>query len=301
MAKFGSVVLAALILVLFPLSLPAKAEVQARLAGSAFIGGFGFNLTINTERSDVGLVSGTVTASDVCPGKAVELVSPFGVRNFWCVNVIMTTSDCSLAGDNVVLFVRDVTGGPDEVSFVGGLTVSCADFDVSPDRWEPVTSGDFVGTVMNPCADSEAALAQCESDLSTYRERCDLPPLPAGYEAKFSGSGFSPSLNSKVKISAIRRDIGEVIGRSRVGDGSVSPVMELQPPHLDRNYWCIKDTDGLWFVKDVGQGCDPLIYAIPGPDLNCDNTVPTLPFEPSPKGNFKGKVRCGENQCCPLS
>ena len=146
----------------------AQSQVAASLSGDARIDGFTLNFTVDAERSDSGVVAGgpyftSTSGNETCGGKATELVSPFGARDFWCVGFLMTDSVCFPVGHKVLVFIRDVPGGPDEFSFVDDRTGACNDFDDSPRDWQSVTSGDFVGVEEDLCAEEKAALAECEA------------------------------------------------------------------------------------------------------------------------------------------
>jgi hypothetical protein len=330
MKHWTGVVLGALIFFAL-LSNTAFAEnpVVASFVGQGFSSSLGEDITVSAERRANGLVSGSFVAAGNFSGKVVELVSPYGDQDWWCLHVEQISAGC--ASESIWFFKDNLGEGEDEVSFVDGFNLSCSDFpNGSPDAFWQVDQGGFTGTILNPCESTEAELAQCESDLgdcSTNLTACNqqvatlqndldecesdltecgadmgrnaLPALPEGdFDAKLTGNGFLESLGGKLKISA-QIKAGEVHPKSKtkLPNGTIADVLEIVPPHNEKSYWCVRDTNGIWFVRDTGKGCD-MVSHLSGTELSCESADPPLPFEIVVKGDFKGQKSCGKKQCC---
>jgi hypothetical protein len=319
-------------IVVLPLVLFAGVSTARAQSSNIFFKGHGISstqgadLTIYASFTTDGIVRGEAVLANSMQGDVVELVPQSG--NIWCIKQLIESSP----GSTWIWLISDLPGG-DQLGYdnVSGHSCANASLTLPP---EAIDSGGFTGQIVpDTCASDLAAcnaqnaslqtqlgqcqsdLNQCNSDLTTCQSQssqCSLPVLPANYFAKLTGSAFDPDLNTKVKVSA-KRDIGGVMkGIIKVNGSWTADVDQLNAPSGSKLDWCVRGTiltsplnpgqvgsNLILFVRNTGKGCDLLSYTV-GTGLDCNTAVPTQPFVSTLPGDFKeGKIRCGDNQCCP--
>ncbi len=284
------------------------------------------DITISASRDTSNTVRGVVVVVGNFQGNVVELVEPAGAIDYWCVNVDVEGG----GGIHAIMFFKDQISG-DEFSFSGGVGLNCTNSTPGMSSFNAVDTGNFTGEVVAaPCSGSLAEcneylsisnillsnchinLGECQVDLAECTDACELPALPSNHDAQFKGNVFVESLGTRVKISALRRANGEVSGIMRTS-GFTTDVVEVVAPSGDETRWCVNGvvtsvasggdqgligSNWLLFIRDMGSGCDSLSYA-QGPGLTCATVTTVSPPEAASTADFKGKVRCGINQCCP--
>lgn len=252
----------------------------------------GADLTIYASYTTDGIVRGEVVPNGGFQGEVVELALQPG--NIWCIKQLLE----GMPGTTWIWLIADLPGG-DQLGWDGVSGHSCANASLSQPP-EPIDIGGFTGEIV---PDTTAAdLAQCEADLAVCEGGCTLPPLTAPYEAKLSGGLYlDPSPVGlelgKIKIAAKKYLNGSVSGYVKFPDGTAIAVSDIVPPHGCVTHWCIKDTDGLWFVRDTGTGCDLVSYS-PGANLSCATDTPSVLFDAGLPGDFKGRVRDDTGKAC---
>lgn len=285
------------------------------LTGHVFSSSLNIDLTIDAYRAADGTVRGHTTVQNSFVSVVTEVVAPLSLIDYWCINSLVE----GMPGYNWIWFVKDQLSG-DQITSANGLGLTCAGVGTPVLPFEPITTGDFVGEVVgDTCAGDLATcnaslatvqaqvttltgqLSTCQSDLAALEGGCNLPQLSAIIASQLTGGvNLTPPLSGiiagKVQISA-KKVSGVVSGTVKLPDKTKTTVIDLVPPHDCINYWCIKDAGGLWFVTDVGTGCDLVSYRA-GAGLSCTDT-PSDPFDSALPGNFTGKTRGINSKTCP--
>lgn len=304
---------------------------NAYLTGQGFSGAFNMDITISASRANNGTVRGKMIVKDNFSGDVIELIPPSNGTDYWCVNSALV----EVPGFNHIWFVKDLPAG-DKLAFTGDFGLTCAAAETPSEfAFETLTSGDFVGEIVEDTCKTELAqcnaqvadlnaqlgqcqadlgqcaadLNQCNADLTECEDKCELPPLPANYNAKLSGNGLSAFWNARVKISATRKETSEINGTVNIQDVLAANVIQVVAPSGGQNHWCVNSVvtsaatnaniglNLILHVRDTFNGRD-LLSSTLGTGLSCNTAVPTEPFEQICKSSFKGKVRCDDNLCC---
>jgi hypothetical protein len=126
-------------------------EFSTRLAGQGYSPSLNLDIKINATKHKNGKVTGVSMVPKNFKGKAVELASQDpvelaqpGPNGYWCVNLSLKKVD---EITNWLWFVKDVQGGPDQLSYAVGSNITCGSVGTPEQPFEPISSGDFRGEV----------------------------------------------------------------------------------------------------------------------------------------------------------
>jgi hypothetical protein len=126
-------------------------DLSTRLTGQGFSPSLNLDIKINATKHKNGKVTGISMVPRNFKGKVmevasqdpVELANP-GTNGYWCVNLSLRKVDDLT---NWIWFVKDVPGGPDQLSYAVGANITCGSVGVPEQPFEPISSGDFKGEV----------------------------------------------------------------------------------------------------------------------------------------------------------
>ncbi|MDP1689587.1 MAG: hypothetical protein Q8L52_00030 [bacterium] len=294
-----------LFVVLFFGMLIARAQASnLYFTGHGLVSTLGMNFAVGASRVGVGTVRGEAVLDNEY-GPVVELVSPSGIIDYWCIHYIRENTN-----EDVFLFVKDISFA-DQFSLTGGQGANCANSQPSV-NFQPVDTGNFVGEVVPDTCPGDLAtctanlatvqaqvttlttqlstcqsnLAQCEATLGECTDMCEaLPVLPANYSAKLNGKG------GDIKIAAVRKKsspLDDFSGKiSGIGTSKwVSNVLSLVAPSDGKPNWCAEGTIAsavsdpsligkkvVVYVRDISKKYDLMSVQI-GVSLTCANTTP---------------------------
>ena len=277
---------------------------EAHFNGHGVCSGNNVDARIGADRASDGTVYGQVAFPGGLGGTVVEVVPP-SVNIYWCINILLDDG----SGSNIILFIDD-SSNVETLSLASGTPITCAGSSPAA-QFAPVDSGVFVGQVVpDTCASdlatANAALGQCESDLSNFV----LPLLPAHYDAKFTLKGTDALLTATLKVSAKRKMDDTFSGNITLVNQFKAKVNQLNAVQDGNPNWCTSGTivsavnpnlvgqNVVVFAHNKGKGCDPSSYAV-DVGIDCSTNPSTLALKPITGGTFQGKVLCDAGLCCP--